>query len=235
MNDKKEEANMDNKKKEEAVVSATVLSPTAGSAYSYGWGRMKKFFLDLFLITLIVGVVYLPLAMIQGLDGRGTPGGVILQIFAFVYLLLLINPIDFGAAFVFLKAARNEQFEVSDMFLSFQNYMNVVLAALLKGAIIGIGVTFLVVPGIIFACKLAFVKYLVMDRNMDPVEAVKESWRMTTGYSGDIFVIGLLAVPLAIGGLICFGIGIIPVIIWVRSTFASMYYAVCRLEEEKPK
>jgi len=56
---------------------------------------------------------------------------------------------------------------------------------------------------------------------------------MTTGYSGHIFVIGLLAVPLAIGGLICFGVGIIPVIIWVRSTFASMYYAVCKLEEEK--
>jgi len=194
MNNKKEEANKNKEKKEEAAVSVTVLSPTAGSAYSYGWGRMKKFFLDLFLITLIVGVVWLPLAMIQGLDGRGTAGGAILQIFAFVYLLLLIHPINYGAAFVFLKAARDEQFEVSDMFLSFQNYMNVVLAALLKGAIVGIGMAFFVVPGIIFACKLAFVKYLVMDRKMDPVEAVKESWRMT---------------------------------------FASMYYAVCKLEEEK--
>ncbi|MDH5466404.1 MAG: hypothetical protein OEY25_03190 [Candidatus Aminicenantes bacterium] len=233
MNNKKEEANKNKKKKEEAAVSVAVLSPTAGSAYSYGWGMMKKFFLDLFLISLIVGVVWLPLAMVQGLDGRGTAGGAILQIFAFIYLLLLIHPIDYGAAFVFLKAARNEQFEVSDMFLAFQNYMNVVLAALLKGAIVGIGMMFFVVPGIIFACKLAFVKYLVMDRKMDPVEAVKESWKMTTGYSGHIFVIGLLAFLLAIAGLICFGVGIIPVIIWVRSTFASMYYAVCKIEEEK--
>lgn len=233
MNNKKEEPKIDKEKKEEAAVSVAVLSPTAGSAYSYGWKRMKKFFLDLFLISLIVGVVWLPLAMIQGLDGRGTAGGAILQIFAFIYLLLLIHPIDYGAAFVFLKAARNEQFEVSDMFLSFQNYMNVVLAALLKGAIVGIGMIFLVIPGIIFACKLAFVKYLVMDRNMEPVEAVKESWRMTKGYSGDIFVIGLLAFPLAIAGLLCFGIGIIPVIIWVRSAFAAMYYAVCKIEGKK--
>jgi uncharacterized membrane protein len=233
MNSKKEETNMNKKNREEAAGSVMVLGPTVGSAYSYGWGRMKKFFLDLFLITLIVGVVWMPLGMIEGFDGRGTAGGAILHIFAFIYLLLLIHPIDYGAAFVFLKAARNEQFEVSDMFLPFQNYMNVVLAALLKGAIVGIGMAFFVVPGIIFACKLAFVKYLVMDRNMDPVEAVKESWRMTTGYSGHIFVIGLLAVPLAVAGLICFGVGIIPVIIWVRSTFASMYYAVCKLEEEK--
>lgn len=233
MNNNKEEANKDKKNKEEAAVSVVMLGPTAGSAYSYGWGRMKKFFLDLFLISLIVGVVWMPLGIVQGLDGRGTAGGAILQIFAFVYLLLLIHPIDFGAAFVFLKAARNEQFEVSDMFLPFQNYMNVVLAGLLKGAIVGIGVAFFIIPGIIFACKLAFVKYLVMDRNMEPVEAVKESWRMTSGYSGDIFVIGLLAVPLAIGGLICFGVGIIPVIIWVRSAFAAMYYAVCKVEEKK--
>ena len=233
MNNKKEEPKIDKKKKEEAAVSVAVLSPTAGSAYSYGWGRMKKFFLDLFLISLIVGVVWMPLGMVQGLDGRGTAGGAILQVFAFVYLLLLINPIDFGAAFVFLKAARNEQFEVSDMFLPFQNYMNVVLAGLLKGAIVGIGVAFFIIPGIIFACKLAFVKYLVMDRNMEPVEAVKESWRMTKGYSGHIFVIGLLAFPLAVAGLICFGVGIIPVIIWVRSAFAAMYYAVCKIEEKK--
>jgi uncharacterized membrane protein len=233
MNNKKEEANRDEKKKEEAAVSVAVLSPTAGSAYSYGWKRMKKFFLDLFLISLIVGVVWMPLGMIEGFDGRGTAGGAILHIFAFIYLLLLIHPIDYGAAFVFLKAARNEQFEVSDMFLPFQNYMNVVLAALLKGAIVGIGFAFFVIPGIIFACKLAFVKYLVMDRNMEPVEAVKESWRMTSGYSGDIFIIGLLAVPLAIAGLICFGVGIIPVIIWVRSAFAAMYYAVCKIEEKK--
>lgn len=233
MNNKEEEANKNKEKKEEAAVSVAVLGPTAGSAYGYGWGMMKRFFLDLFLISLIVGVVWLPLAMTQGLDGRGTAGGAILQIFAFIYLLLLIRPIDYGAAFVFLKAARNEQFEVSDMFLSFQNYMNVVLAALLKGAIVGIGIMFLIVPGIIFACKLAFVKYLVMDRKMDPVEAVKESWRMTKGYSGHIFVMILLAFLLVIAGLICFGVGIIPVAIWLRSAFASMYYAVCKIEEEK--
>ncbi len=118
---------------------------------------------------------------------------------------------------------------------NFENYLNVVLASLLHWAIVSTGFFLLVVPGIIFACKLAFVKYLVIDRKLDPVEAVKESWRMTKGHSGKIFLMGLLAIPIVIAGLICFGIGVIPAVMWVRCAFASMYYAVSEAEEEKAK
>jgi len=225
-----------NNKNENALTSVRVLYATAGSAYGFAWDRMKKFFLDLFLITVIVGVVYIPLAMIKSLDGRETVGGVILSIFGLAYWLLLLNPIDYGSAFVFLKAVRGDQFEVKDIFSPFENierYLNVILAELLKSAIIVIGLFFLIVPGIIFACKLAFVKYLVLDRNMGAVDAVKESWNMTKGYAVDIFLIGLIAIPLAIAGLICFVVGIIPVIMWVRCAFATMYYAVSKVGEEK--
>ena len=225
-----------NNKKESAPATGPVLFATAGSAYGFGWDRMKKFSLDLFLITIIVGVVWIPRAMITSLDGRETVGGAILSIFGLAYWLLLLNPIDYGSALVFLKAVRGDQFEVKDIFSPFEKverYLNVVLAEMLKTAIIVIGLFFLFVPGIIFACKLAFVKYLVLDRNMGAVEAVKESWNMTKGYAVDIFLIGLIAVPLAIAGLICFLVGIIPVIMWVRCAFATMYYAVSKVGEEK--
>jgi uncharacterized membrane protein len=84
-----------------------------------------------------------------------------------------------------------------------------------------------------FACRLAFVRYLVMERNMDPVEAVKESWRMTKGRAGDILLIGLLAALIWIAGLICLGVGIIPAVMWTRCAFASMYYAVTEAENQK--
>ncbi len=235
MNIEKKEIHMNNKK-ENSLPPVRVLYATAGSAYGFAWDRMKKFFLDLFLITVIVGVVYIPLAMTRSLDGRGTVGGVILSIFGLAYWLLLLYPIDYGSAFVFLKAVRGDKFEVKDIFSPFENierYLNVILAEILKSAIIGIGMFLLIVPGIIFACKLAFVKFLVLDRNMSPVEAVKESWNMTEGYAVDIFLIGLIAIPLAIAGMICMGVGLIPVIMWVRCAFASMYYAVSKIGEEK--
>lgn len=221
-----------NNKKEEASAAILVPEPYAGLAYSFGWNRMKKFFLDLFLITLIVGVVWIPYSIMLSLDGRHTAGGGILQIFGLAYLLLLMAPIDYGSAFVFLKAVRNEQFEVKDMFLAFEkNYINVVLANLLHWGIISIGLFLLVVPGIVFACRLAFVKYLVLDRKLEPVEAVKESWRMTKGHAGKIFWMGFLVFPIVIAGLICLGVGVIPAVMWIRCAFASMYYAVSEAEE----
>jgi uncharacterized membrane protein len=210
-----------------------VLSPTAGSTYSFGWGRMKKFFLDLFLVTVIVGVVLTPIGMIDSLDGHETPGGILLRMFSLAYWLLLFAPITYGAALVFLKAVRNEPVEVKDMFSTFDNFLNVVLAHLLVVAIIGIGIVLLVVPGIIFACRLAFVRYLVVDKKMESVEAVKESWRMTRGHANSIFFMGFMAIGVAIAGLICFGVGIIPAVMWIRCAFASMYYAVSKLTESK--
>jgi uncharacterized membrane protein len=210
-----------------------ILTPATGSVYGFSWSRMKKYFLDLFLITIIVGAVYIPFAMILSLDGHETPGGVLLRIFSFGYWFLLLAPINFGAAWVFLKAMRNGEFDVKDTFSTFDNYPNVVLANLLVSAIMGIGIILLVVPGVILACRLAFVRYLVMDRKMEPVEAVEESWRMTRGHANSIFFMGLLALAVIIAGLICFGVGVIPAYMWVRSAFASMYFAVSELEKSK--
>jgi uncharacterized membrane protein len=216
-----------------ATEKTIVLTPAAGSAYGFGWGRVKKFFLDLFLITIIVAAVYIPLGMIQSLDGHDTPGGVLLRIFSFGYLILLLSPLDFGASWVFLKCVRGEKIDVQDMFSVFENYLNVVLAGLLATAIVGLGMMLLLVPGIIFACRLAFVRYLVMDRKMEPVEAVKESWRMTRGHANQIFLTGLLAFFVALAGLLCFGVGVIVSWMWIRCAFASMYYAVSELERSK--
>jgi uncharacterized membrane protein len=208
-----------------------ILRPATGSVYSFSWRRMKRYFLDLFLITIIVAAVFIPFAMIQSLDGHETPGGVLLRIFSFGYWFLLLAPIDFGAAWVFLKAIRNGDFDVKDTFLTFDNYLNVVLANLLVTAIIGIGFVLLVVPGVILACRLAFVRYLVMDKKLEPVEAVRESWRMTRGHANSIFFLGLLALAILSAGLICFVVGVIPAYMWVRSAFASMYFAVSELEK----
>ena len=214
---------------------ALVLAPTAGSAYGFGWRTMKKYFLDLFLIILILGAVLIPVGMIDSLDGNETPGGVLLRIFSIGYLLVLFAPITFGASWTFLRAIRGEKFDVKDTFSVFESdFLNTVLANLLQYAIIGIGMAFLVVPGVIFACRLAFVRYLVMDRKMDAVTAVKESWRMTRGHAGDIFVMGLYAFGILIAGAACFGVGIIPAVIWIRAAFAAMYYAVSQGEAPGP-
>jgi membrane-anchored glycerophosphoryl diester phosphodiesterase (GDPDase) len=113
------------------------------------------------------------------------------------------------------------------MFAVFQkNYWNAVAANVVVGLIVGIGIIMLIVPGIIFACRLAFVPYLVIDREMELTEALNKSWEMTKGYGWDIFLMGILAFFVVILGLIALIFGVIISAIWIKTSFATMYQAV---------
>ena len=113
------------------------------------------------------------------------------------------------------------------MFAVFQiNYWNAVIAGILVAIIVGIGIVMLIVPGIIFACRLAFVPYLVIDRNMEAMEALKTSWNMTKDYGWKIFGIGILAIPIVILGLLCFFFGVIISVMLISTAFAVMYHSV---------
>ena len=140
-------------------------------------------------------------------------------------------PVSYGSSWVFLKAVRGEPYRVQDIFFAYQSFGNVLLANLLVILIVGAGFVMLIVPGIIFACKLAFVPYLVMDKKMEAVEAVRKSWKMTNGYSGTIFLMGIVSFFVGLGGLICFIIGIFPAVIWIDLAFACIYWVVAKKPE----
>lgn len=225
--------------KENVPQNSVVLVPGVVSSYKNGWGQLWKYFLELFLIGIIYAVITSPdtvswthdatsvgdVLVGDGLFGIVLFGG-LLGAVLFAYGLLIAGPVAYGTVFAYLKAARGDKLEIKDMFAAFRNYWNAVLANLLVGVIVAIGTVLLIVPGIIFACKLAFVPYLVVDRKMGVIEAVKESWCMTNGHAWQVFLIGLLAIPISIAGLICFGVGIVIAMMWVSLAFASLYHAV---------
>jgi len=202
--------------------STVNYKPEVLSSYGNGWRQLWKYFLELLLILIIAGLISLPTAINEVQDNWIVP---VLGLFVVAYSILIEGPIGFGVSFASLKAARGDKVEIKDMFEAFRNYLNAVLASLLVGVIVVFGLVLLIVPGIIFACKLAFTPYLVVDRKMEAIEAVKTSWRMTDGYAWDVFFIGLLAIPICIAGFLVLGVGLIVSVIWVGLAFASLYHA----------
>ncbi|MCP4974986.1 MAG: hypothetical protein GY931_02380 [Maribacter sp.] len=214
--------------KEERKPQATI-----SGSYKYGWQQMWKYFLYLFIITIVVGLLEAPVSAIQDSEWENTPGIILLQLLIAAYGLLFLPVVKYGGDLLYLRGIRNEKVDVSELFDGFKkNYLNIILANLLTFAIIGIGFVFFIIPGIILACRLAFVSYLVMDKNMEPVAAVEKSWEMTRGYGWKIFGMALLVLPIFIAGLLCLIVGVFFAIIWVHAAFASMYHAV-DLEEQK--
>lgn len=198
------------------------FEPGVESSYANGWKQLWKHFLELFLIGVIYFVISLPFSIIQWVTG----GFFTLSFLSFAYNWLIVGPVGYGISFAFLKAAREDKVEVQDMFAAFKNYWNAVAANILVSIILLIGFLLLIVPGIFLACKLAFVSYLVVDRKMGAIEAIKVSWRMTGGHGWKVFLIRLLGIPIVIAGLICFGVGVIISLMWINMALASLYHAV---------
>jgi len=182
-----------------------------GACYSQGWDRLWQYFWSLLLIFFVNALLTLPEEI---------------PVVGIFYTILIGWPLAYGFFFVMLKTARGEKPIVADLFRAFGNYGSTLLAFFLVVIIVIGGVILLIVPGIIFACRLAFVPYLVTDRKMGAVEAISTSWRLTQGHAWTVFLIYLAAIPIALLGLICLVVGVIPASLWIGLAHASLYYAV---------
>jgi len=201
------------------------------TSFSFGWKQMWKYFLYLFLVSVIITVLHIPISIADSFKDDITAGIVVLQVLGFFYWLLLFPIFSYGVDWIYLKAIRDKEIDIKEMFIGFNNYVNIILAHLLATAIIGIGFIFLIVPGIIFACRLVFVPYIVMDRNLDAVKAVEKSWQMTAGHGWKIFGMGVLSFFIIVLGLILLIVGVFPAAMLVSSAFASLYHSIDHQEK----
>jgi uncharacterized membrane protein len=151
-----------------------------------------------------------------------------------LYAFLAVPVFRYGSRLMFVQSVRQEKPDFETLIKGFrENYLSIVLANLLVTALIALGIFALIIPGIIIACRLAFVSYIVMDKKADPIEAVEMSWKLTRGHGGTIFLMGFVSIFLMIFGLMMLLIGIFPAIIWIDSSFATLYESVIR-EKERP-
>lgn len=221
--------------------------PSFSGAYGTGWRAMADNFLRLLLVVLVLAIIASPMA---GTNAKyefepgdfgnfpfdmddffkfGAMGlaAAFMGLIALLYFFLLRPVFKYGAKMMFVQAARQITPEFDMLISGFRrNYLNIVLANLLLTALIGIGFLFLIVPGIILACRLAFTPYLVMDRGLDPIQAAEESWRLTRGHGWTIFLMGLVAFFIYIAGLICFFVGVFVSDMWIKSSYATLYHSV---------
>jgi len=218
----------------ETMKAERIPKTTIGGSYSYAWQQMWKHFLYLFLIGVVVAFANAPVSITwKESEFQVNAGLIALQILIAAYALLLLPIIEYGGDLLYLRLMRNEKIDIKEMFDGFKNnYLNIILANLLTFAIVGLGFIFLIIPGIILACRLVFVPYLVMDKKLEPVAAVEKSWDMTRGYGWKIFGMAMLAILIVIGGLICLFVGVFFAFIWISAAFASLYHAI-DMEDKK--
>jgi len=237
------------------VIEQNKRIPSVNNSLSNGWDVMKKNFLILLLVVIVVGLITGPTQSFRwnmnhshnwNWDSTGWHMqdmgwlmalgmiGVVLGLLALAWGLLVVPVFTYGGKMMFLQAVREIRPDFNMLIRGFkQNYLGIVLANLLKVALVMLGFILLVIPGIIIACRLVFVGFLVMDKGLDPITAVEESWRMTRGYGWTIFGMAILSFFIIIAGLCVLFVGVLPAASWVGSSFATLYNDVLAEREVK--
>ena len=188
------------------------------NAVQFGWGNVKsdlRFFIIITLIyvaiLVIVGAIFDNFMSIKMNNNTkisfNVVSWVINSILTIGFMKISLNYVD--------NKKSNDISEIFSGFSSGRVIGNYLLASFLYGLICLVGLILLVLPGIIWSIKYSYTLYLVVDKNMNAVQAIKMSGKITNGFKIDLCIFGLLLFCIAVLGVLCLGVGIfvaLPVI-----------------------
>lgn len=84
-----------------------------------------------------------------------------------------------------------------------------IIASLLFSLMVGIGLVLLVIPGIIVAVVFGLYGWALVDKGLDPIEALRQSSRITSGNRWQLFAFVVAAIALNIVGVLLLVIGVL--------------------------
>ena len=211
--------------KEEMVLK---VYPTVGGCFQEAWTVLRNHFAILLLAIIFGGILETPIGYKQYINNlEGLSFGItIFSLFGFIYYMVVVAPFSYGINWLFLQAARKNNPQFEEIVAGFKKFLYVVLSHLLVIVLSGVGFLFLIIPGIYIVCKLAFVPYLIVDKKVDPMQAIKLSFYMTKGYFWTILGMGIFSFFVIILGVICFIVGVFVSFVWINAAFAVLYNAV---------
>ena len=177
-----------------------------GAALGFGWETFKK--RPGFLIgASVCGVALSWLASAVSGAPAGTSAG--WSVVTFLVSLALSTLVSMGITAFILRAHDDiARVSLNDLWHP-QPFWNYLGAVVLVGIVTITGFVLLIIPGIIATLMFAFTKYIVIDHGMEPVEAMKESARITHGARWQILLFFFTLIGLNILGALALGIGLL--------------------------
>jgi len=188
-----------------------------GAAIKFGWQKTKENFWSLIAITLIWIVISgMFNSTAKNFEKTMPLANLIIQIVSAVVSMIM----TLGITRISLKVYRGEKFEVTELFNSSGLLLKYFLASLLYFLAIAVGLILLIVPGIILMLRMSFYTYLIVDKQLGPVESLKESMRLTKGSCFNLFLFWFVVLGVFLLGLLALIVGVIvaipvTVIAWI--------------------
>jgi len=114
-----------------------------------------------------------------------------------------------GAIKIALKLYNGQKPDFFDLFNNFSLFFKYLFSSIVYGLIVFGGMLLLVIPGIIWLLKFYFFNYLIVDKNLTPITALKQSAHITNGAKKELFVFSLVLGLLNLAGALCLIVGLL--------------------------
>jgi uncharacterized membrane protein len=138
--------------------------------------------------------------------GTGFFAGLVIQAVLSAVLLVVFQIIAAGLIRAALKVTDGGSWEFSEV-LRTDKIGKVVVAALIVAAITFVGTLLCYFPGIIAGFMLSYTLYFVVDRDLEPMAAVRASFELTKNNLGNTLVWYIVGAIVAFAGFLACGIG----------------------------
>jgi uncharacterized membrane protein len=147
---------------------------------------------------------------------------------------LLDGFLSAGILYAALRIMRREPAPFETLFAAFRRFVPIILAYVIVQLVVGFGILFFIVPGIIFALAFSQWPLLIMDRGAGGPESLGQSWHVMRGYKADYFLLWLVLITVNFAGLIPLGLGLLVTVPFTYATQAAFYERVVRLHPPEP-
>lgn len=198
------------------------FSPTA--AIQYCWDTFKKrpwFFVG--AVAILLAANFLNIGVTSGVNSL--TGGTLEEptIVSNLVNLALSALIVIGAVAFFLAAHDDPDGVAYAALWHPSSYWKFFATSLLTSLAVGLGLVLLIVPGLIAMVLFLFAGFLVVDRDMGPLEALQTSMAMTKGNCWPLFGFVVLTMLILALGVLALGLGLIVAVPIVGLATAYAY------------
>lgn len=150
--------------------------------------------------------------------------------------LIVIGPLEYGQAYIFLKQARDRQpVQLGDMFRGFQDdFGGTFLIGFLSQLFVALWSLLFLIPGIVKSYAYSMAYYVKLDHPDYGWKAcIDESRRLMNGHKWEKFVLDLSFLGWILVGALCLGVGTLWVTPYMAATEAQFYEYVrsCAAED----
>ncbi len=167
---------------------------TIKASLKHAWEVYKaNFEISVFATLFIIVLGYLS-------DDKTMPQNFLLGLTAVIVLIIA----GIGYIRIFLKIHEGQPVEFEDLFKSYPLFWRYIGVSILFPLLVLVGLVLLIIPGLFWAIRFSFSQIAMVDKNLGPVAAMKESYRITKGLFWKLFLFWIVIIFINILGSILF-------------------------------